>query len=114
MSLLVVYVFVMLVYIFTLPPNHYSLIAKTPVHTDVFGKTNNAGAGGIAFHRGIRSSIENKNKIVIPAQSASILFFLFVLGSLSLLISSKKGIRYLNALYSPHTDVWLSLRAIRI
>lgn len=101
---------------FTLPPiNHLNQWASAHSHIELNGKAGNPGMGGTLLHRGSRTSIENKNKIVIPATVARILFFFFIFGNLALLgLAKNNNSRYFIASYSPHPNAWLSLRVIRI
>lgn len=115
LSILVVYVFFTLVYIFNLPPIVHSVNRLGSGSTTTFiSNTNSPGMAGTLLHRGIRTTIENKNKVVVPATTTCLIFFLFILGGLTLLNLTKKANRHYNAFYSPHLDTWLALRTIRI
>jgi len=110
-----IYVFAAIMYIFTLAPiNHVDFKLTSSYRIDFLNKSNSSGSTSSLLHRGIRSTIDNKQKIIVPATTACIIFFAFVFGRLALLGLTKKHNAYLSAFYIPQLNTYLSLRTLRI
>jgi hypothetical protein len=113
-SLLVMYVIVAFVFTFTLPKiNHIDADRANLSHRAVVAQSNSSNAATNFFHRGMRSIIEHKQKVVIPTVVVSIIFLAFIFGKIELSNTTFKDNVYLKAFHT-QPGTYLSLGILRI
>jgi len=114
-SLLAVYLLISFLFILTLPQlNRVDFKSQALSSVNAFSKNSNRGATGNNAHRCIRTTIETRQKLVIPATTISILFFAFLFGKFKLLDHTKPYIAYISSFYVTQIHTYLSLRTFLI
>ncbi|WDF57359.1 hypothetical protein [Mucilaginibacter sp. KACC 22063] len=113
MTIVLVYFFVALTHIAYLP-NLHKVLFSTSVGSEFIHKNHSTTNGNSIHHGGLRSTFENKRKVIVPKLEACVLFLSLVFSCLYLLKPVATSTRRLRPVYIITPHAYLTLRTLRI